>query len=41
MLNPGSCPPPSEDGEFILGDAGFALTTFLVRFSSGMGEDVS
>lgn len=41
MLNPGSSQPLLEDGEFILGDAGFALAPFLVRCSSGMGGDVS
>lgn len=30
MLNPGSSQPLLEDGEFILGDAGFALAPFLI-----------
>lgn len=30
MLDPDGTRPPLEDGEFILGDAGFALTVFLV-----------
>lgn len=31
MLDAGDTLPPLEDGEFILGDAGFALAAFLVR----------